>query len=132
MMEIYIEGKKLDVMKDDPSLLTFQVDDIKDFSSRNTTFSKTIILPGTANNNKLFGSIFDVKIQNPYTPANDNVGTNFNASVGASCLIFQDRLQVFKGTLRVLEVIIDNGQIEYEVSVYSGSWVGWLLLWVII
>ena len=119
MMEIYIEGKKLDVMKDDPSLLTFQVDDIKDFSSRNTTFSKTIILPGTANNNYLFGSIFNVQIQNPYNSESDNVATNFNPSVGADCLIFQNRLQVFKGTLRILEIVIDNGQIEYEVSVFG-------------
>ena len=118
-MEIYIEGKKLDVMKDDPSLLTFQVDDIKDFSSRNTTFSKTIILPGTANNNYLFGSIFNVQIQNPYNSESDNVATNFNPSVGADCLIFQNRLQVFKGTLRILEIVIDNGQIEYEVSVFG-------------
>ena len=119
MMEIYIEGKKLDVMKDDPSLLTFQVDDIKDFSSRNTTFSKTIILPGTANNNYLFGSIFNVQIQNPYNSESDNVATNFNPSAGADCLIFQNRLQVFKGTLRILEIVIDNGQIEYEVSVFG-------------
>lgn len=119
MMEIYIEGKKLDVMKEDPSLLTFQVDDIKDFSSRNTTFSKTIILPGTANNNYLFGSIFNVQIQNPYNSESDNVATNFNPSVGADCLIFQNRLQVFKGTLRILEIVIDNGQIEYEVSVFG-------------
>lgn len=119
MMEIYIEGQKLDVSKGEASLLTFAIDDIKDFSSRNTTFSKTIVLPGTANNNRLFGSIFDVKIQNPYNSEQDNVGTNFNASVGASCLIFQDRLQVFKGTLRMLEVVIDNNQIEYEVSVFG-------------
>lgn len=66
MMEIFIEGKRLDVAKDEPSLLTFQLDDIKDFSSRNSTFSKTIVLPGTANNNYLLGSIFNVNVQNPY------------------------------------------------------------------
>lgn len=119
MMEIFIEGKRLDVAKDEPSLLTFQLDDIKDFSSRNSTFSKTIVLPGTANNNYLLGSIFNVNVQNPYNSESDNVATNFNASVGADCLIFQDRLQVFKGTLRILEVVIDNGQIEYEVSVFG-------------
>ncbi len=119
MMEIFIEGKRLDVAKNEPSLLTFQLDDIKDFSSRNSTFSKTIVLPGTANNNYLFGSIFNVNVQNPYNSESDNVATNFNASVGADCLIFQDRLQVFKGTLRILEVVIDNGQIEYEVSVFG-------------
>lgn len=119
MTEIYIEGQKLDISKEEASLLTFAIDDIKDFSSRNTTFSKTIVLPGTANNNYLFGSIFNVQIQNPYNSESDNVATNFNPSVGADCLIFQNRLQVFKGTLRILEIVIDNGQIEYEVSVFG-------------
>lgn len=119
MMEIFIEGKRLDVAKGDPSLLTFQLDDIKDFSSRNSTFSKTIVLPGTANNNRLFGNIFDVKVRNNYSASSDNVETNFNPSVAAECLIFQNRLQVFKGTLRVLEIIIDNGAIEYEVAVFG-------------
>lgn len=118
-MEIFIEGKRLDVAKGDPSLLTFQLDDIKDFSSRNSTFSKTIVLPGTANNNRLFGNIFDVKVRNNYSASSDNVETNFNPSVAAECLIFQNRLQVFKGTLRVLEVVIDNGAIEYEVAVFG-------------
>ena len=118
MMEMFIEGQRLDISKEESSLLTFALDDIKDFSSRNTTFSKTINLPGTANNNKLFGHIFDVTVQNPYDAASDNVSTNFNPSVAADCLIFQNRLQVFKGTLRVLEIVVDNG-IEYEVAVFG-------------
>jgi len=119
MIEIFIEGKRLDVSKDEPSLLTYQVDDIKDFTHRNSTFSKTIVLPGTANNNKLFGSIFDVRVSNPFNASGDNVETNFNPSIGADCLIFQNRLQVFKGTLRVLEIVVVNGMIEYEVSVFG-------------
>jgi hypothetical protein len=39
MMEIFIEGKRLDVTAELSHLLTFSIDDIKDFSSRNTTFS---------------------------------------------------------------------------------------------
>lgn len=119
MMEIFLEGKKLDVSKDEATLLTFSLDDIQDFSSRNTSFSKTIVLPGTANNNKVFGSIYDVKVANDYNPSGDNVETNFNAAVGADCLIFKNRLQVFKGTLRLLEVIVDGKNIEYEVAVFG-------------
>lgn len=119
MMEIFLEGKRLDVYQGDKTLLTFAVDDIKDFSSRNTSFSKTIILPGTANNNKQLGNIYDVKISNSFNASGDNVGTNFNPAVDADCLIFQNRLQVFKGTMRVLEIVIDNGVVEYEVAVFG-------------
>ena len=117
--EIYIQKKRLDISAEISSLLTYNLDDVKDFSSRNTTFSKTIVLPGTANNNYLFGNIFDVRVSNSFNASGENVSTNFNAAVEADCLIFQNHIQVFKGTMRVLEIIITNGGIEYEVSVFG-------------
>lgn len=119
MMELFIEDKKVDIHKQDASLLTYALDDVKDFASRNTSFSKTIILPGTANNNSIFGNVFNVTISNAYNSTDKNVGTNFNASVGAKCIMFQNRLQVFKGTLRLLEITIDKGHIEYQVAVFG-------------
>lgn len=117
--ELFIENKRLDLTEGISSLLTFAIDDIKDFASRNTTFSKTIILPGTANNNALFGFIFDAKISNPYDSTLDNVATNFNASVSASAIMFQDHIQVFKGTIRLLEIVITDGVPEYECAVFG-------------
>lgn len=117
--ELFIENKRADLSKGLSSLITYAVDDVKDFSSRNTSFSKTIILPGTARNNSLLGNVFNVTISNPYNSAADNISTNFNAAVGADCIIFQDHIQVFKGTLRLLEIVILDGMPEYEVSVYG-------------
>lgn len=118
-MKIYIENKQLDITQGLESLLTFAIDDIKDFGARNTTFSKTIVLPGTANNNSLFGNIFDARVSNPYDSTSDNVSTNFNASVQAECFIFQNNIQIFKGTLRVLQIIVQDGFIEYECAVFG-------------
>jgi len=117
MTELFIENQKLDITEELAYLLTFAVDDVKDFASRNCTFSKTIVLPGTAKNNYLFGHIFDATISNPYDPTSDNVSTNFNPSVSATALAFNDRLQVFKGTLRLLDIIIDSGNVEYEIQI---------------
>lgn len=117
--EIYIEDYRLDVYKDLSALLNFVIDDIKDFSARSTTWSQTIVLPGTANNNKQFGHIFEIGQANTYDPDLPNVAFNFNASKGANCIIFQDNIQTFKGTLRLLEIISDKGQIEYEVAVFG-------------
>ena len=117
--EIYIENNKVDITEDISTLITYSIDDIKDFSSRNTSFSKTIVLPGTANNNKIFGGIFEPSAANNYSSLLDNVLSNFNASIGADCIIFQDHIQVFKGTLRILEIVITNGQVEYECAVFG-------------
>lgn len=114
--EVFIEGQRLDISADISSLLTFAIDDIKDFASRQTAFSKTIILPGTVTNNAIFGNIFETGISNDYDPLLNNIGYNFNAAKSAACIIFQDNLQTFKGTLRLLEIIKDHGNIEYEAA----------------
>lgn len=117
IMEMFIENYPVDVSKNLASLITYAIDDIRDFASRSTSFSKTIVLPGTANNNKLMGNVFEVGISNDFDPGQPNVNINFNPSVSANCLIFQDNIQAFKGTMRVLQVNIDRGKIDYEVAV---------------
>jgi hypothetical protein len=119
MTEIYIEGFKTDINSGFSSLLTLALDDLKDIGSRNTSFSKTIILPGTTRNNKVFGQIFDVRSANPYDGTLPNVNINFNAAKKARCVIFQDSVQSFKGSIRLLEIVIDEGAIEYEVAVFG-------------
>ena len=117
--EIYIEDTRLDLSKDLSSEFTYAIDDIQDFAARNTGFSKTIILPGNAINNKLFGHTFEFTSSNFYDPSADNVGYNFNASKSASCVIYVDKIQVFKGIIRLLEITIDRGSIEYECVVFG-------------
>lgn len=117
--EIFIENKQVDISEGLSNLLTYAIDDIKDIGSKNTSFSKTIILPGTARNNALFGHIFDVTVMNTYNPALPNTGYNFNASKQAAAIIFQNHIQVFKGILRLLKIVINSGVPEYEVAVFG-------------
>ncbi|CAB4153128.1 hypothetical protein UFOVP617_52 [uncultured Caudovirales phage] len=117
--EIYIENQRLDLTKDLSTEFTYNIDDIKDFASRNTNFSKTIVLPGNAVNNKLFGHIFEFGSSNFYDENQPNVGYNFNVSKAASCMVFIDKVQIFKGILRILEIVVDNGAIEYECAVFG-------------
>lgn len=120
--ELFIEGYRLDLSAEISALLTFAIDDIKDFSARSTTWSKTIVLPGTANNNRLFGHIFQVGQSNSYNSAQPNVGFNFNAAKAAPCILFQDQIQTFKGVLRLLQINYYGGfqgRVEYEVSVFG-------------
>jgi hypothetical protein len=114
-----MERKRVDVSAEISALLTFALDDIKDFSARSTTWSKTIVLPGTGNNNQLFGHIFQIGQANEFGEEIDNVGYNFNASKSAEVIILQDHIQTFKGVLRLLQINITKGRIEYEVSVFG-------------
>ena len=119
MIELFLEGQPVDVNESFSTQMTYAVDDIKDFASRNTSFSKTIVLPGTKRNNYLFGSIFNPTSSSAYSTTTPNFGYNFNAAMSAKCYIFSDNIQVFKGVLRLLEVTINDDLIEYEVAVFG-------------
>jgi len=119
MIQLFVEKQPIDINDAFSTLLTLSIDDIKDFGAKNTTFSKTIILPGTKNNNKVFGNIFNTNARNDYNPAESNFGNNFNPAVSADAIIFSDNMQVFKGVFRILEVIIEDGFIEYECAVFG-------------
>jgi hypothetical protein len=117
--EIYIDNYRLDLTKEISAEFTYAIDEIQDFATRNTSFSKTIVLPGNETNSKLFGNIFDFGNSNLYNPAEPNVGYNFNATKSVPCIILVDKIQIFKGVLRLLEIIIDDRSIEYEVAVFG-------------
>jgi hypothetical protein len=117
--EIYIEDYKLELSKELSTEFSYVIDDISDFGSKNTSFSKTINIAGNSTNNRVFGFIFDLGNSN-FTDDNlPNVNYNYNAAKAAQCRIFIDKIQVFKGTLRILEIIVDGKAIEYQCSVFG-------------
>jgi hypothetical protein len=115
--EIYIEDRKLDLLQDISTEFTYAIDDVSEFGSRNTAFSKTISIPGTGLNNFIFGYIFELNNANFTVDTLPNVGYNYNVTKQANCKIFVEKVQIFKGTLRILEIVIDKETIEYQCCV---------------
>ena len=114
--QLVVEENIVDLTKELDAQLTFAVDDIASFASKNTNYSKTIVIPGTAQNNFIFGHIFDINIYNTHNPASQNVGYNYNAAKSAKAEIYIDNMLLFKGVVRVLEINIIDKFVEYEVS----------------
>jgi hypothetical protein len=119
MTRIFIEGYELDLTQGLSNQITYAIDDLQNLDSKSTAFTKTIVLPGTANNNKLLGNIFEFNNANFYEESDQNVLANFNASVRANARIEVDGLQIMKGTLRLLEIIHVDGAIEYECAIFG-------------
>lgn len=117
--EIYIEDNALDLLEDISTEFTYVIDDISKFGTKDTSFSKTINIAGTSINNKIFGFVFDLGNSNNYDPTAANVNFNFNASKTAKCKIFVNKIQIFKGILRILEITMNNGKIQYQCSVFG-------------
>lgn len=63
MVKIVLQSGVLDVRDDVNFPLTFSVGEIRDITKRTGTFSKTIVLPSTDNNNQLLNHYYDVNIQ---------------------------------------------------------------------
>jgi len=120
--QIFVEGFELDLTTDIACELNYVIDDVKDFGSKNTSYSKTIVIQGTQRNNKIFNHISElgrfIAIENVNTQA-PNVNENYTAAVGSNCVILVDNIQIFKGKLRVMEVVKYANHVEYECAVFG-------------
>lgn len=119
MTRIFIEGYELDLTQGLSNQITYAIDDLQSIDSKSTSFTKTIVLPGTDNNNKLLGNIFDFNNANFDNPNAPNVLANFNAARNASARIEIDGLQIMKGVLRLLEIVHIDGAVEYECALFG-------------
>jgi hypothetical protein len=119
MIRLFIEGQELDVNDGFTHQITYAVDDLNNIDSKSTAFSKTIVLPGTSNNNKLLGNIFEFGNANFTQDGAPNVGYNFNASKSAKILVEINGLIILKGVLRLMEIVIDGENIEYEIALFG-------------
>jgi hypothetical protein len=82
-------GGVLEVRQDVAFPLNFSVGDIRDISKRSGTFSKTIVLPGTDNNNQLLNHYYDVNIE---------AGT-FDLSKLTRCQVVQNNVVILDNAL---------------------------------
>jgi hypothetical protein len=119
MIKFFIEGKEVDIMEDVAVDLNYAIADIMELGKRNTQFSKTILLPNSKFNREIFGYIYDINVQNPYNETLPNIGLNFNVTKKAKAVIYKDNIAVFNGICRLISVVMNNGDIVYEVNLFG-------------
>ena len=119
MTRIYIEDNELDINGEISQQLTFAIDDLNNLDSKSTSFSKTIVIPGTNRNNYLFGNIFEFSNANFDNLGQPNVFYNFNASRSAKARIEVNGLQAMKGVMRLLSIVVDRDKVEYEIALFG-------------
>ena len=119
LTKIYINDEQID-LKDDVSIpLNFNIADIREPEKRSTTWSKTVILPGTSFNNALFSNIWNVNAVINST-GSTNFSPNFNPNLKAKAEITYNEALQFSGICQLLNVnVTDKYEIEYEVSFFG-------------
>jgi hypothetical protein len=119
MTRIFIEDNELDINAGFSQMINYSIDDLNNLDSKTTSFTKTIVLPGTSKNNRLLGNIFDFGNSNFTVDSAPNFGYNFNASKSAKARIEVNGMQVIKGVMRLMEILIDGENVEYEVALFG-------------
>ena len=100
-----------DLYEDEDIPLTLSVDNFKNVAEKVQSYSKAFNLPATKRNNLIFDNMFDI------TRSND--GIIFNPYNKTECVLKQDGFILFKGYLKMLDITDKNGEISYNVNLYS-------------
>ena len=114
MVKIQLSTGYLDVKEGTAFPLTFQVGDIRDVSQRKGSFSKTITLTGSKNNNNLLNHYYDVNI----------IEGTFNINALTTGSVIQDNIPIMEDVsiqlTAVLKAQLTDGyeeHVEYEVLI---------------
>lgn len=118
MMRLFIEGRQVDLMHDEPLLITREIADIREPEKRSSDWSKTFRIPGTSDNNKLFGHIFDINQEQ--LNSGTQFGPDFNPNKKAAAWVTVNEVEQVRGFIRLLNIsIVRRGEIEYEISFHG-------------
>ncbi len=97
-VQLYIDGQKIDLFKDETISLTQTIQNVKDISKVFTDFSKTFNVPASKDNNKIFKHYYNFDIVN-----------GFDARYKIDALIKLNGFDYRKGKLRLNSVSMKNG-----------------------
>mgnify|MGYP003631560459 FL=1 len=100
-----------DLYEEEDIPLTLSVDDFKNVAEKVQSYSKDFNLPATKRNNQIFNNMFEI------TRSYD--GLIFNPYIKTQCVLKQDGFILFEGYLRMITIIEQNGEISYNVNLYS-------------
>jgi hypothetical protein len=119
LTRIYINNEEID-LKDDVSIpLNFNIADIREPEKKSTTWSKTVVLPGSSFNNNLFSNIWNVNAVID-SSGTTNFNPNFNPNLKAKAEIYYNNALQFTGICQLLNVnVTDKYEVEYEVAFFG-------------
>ena len=100
-----------DLYEDEDIPLSLSIDNFKNVAEKVQSYSKDFNLPATKRNNKIFTHLFEVtKTQDTFS---------FNPYLKTECILKQNGYNIFKGYLRIIDIINKEGEISYNVNLYS-------------
>lgn len=120
MIELYIENKKIDITDDLEINFTYESIDPDKLSAIKNSFSKTVNIPGTSNNNITFGHIFRY---DKYIPVSGpvNIDNYYDPHKKVNWFINKNGSVINRGYCTLDNIIVKNERdITYQLTLYGG------------
>ena len=122
-IRLYIANKLVDCTDGISLPITYQLEDFSNPTLVKNSFSKTIAIPGTKNNNKIFGEIYKLDRMQHYEEWTGNPelnGINFDPSKRVEFQIYKDADLVESGYMQLNDISIQENNVTYNITLYGG------------
>ena len=120
MIELFIEGRKIDITDDLEINFTYESIDGDKLSNIKNSFSKTVNIQGTANNNITFGHIWRFDKYIPISNAS-NIENFYNPKKKVEWFINKNGAVINRGYCTLDNINVKNErQITYQLTLYGG------------
>lgn len=118
MIQLYLEQYLVDIAPKTKINLTYETTDYTEPQAKLTSYSKTVNLVGTANNDFVFGSIYkmETEIQN-----SESMGINFDPTKKHSFHIDRNGEAVESGYFTLDGISVKNGVKTYSITLWGGA-----------
>ena len=110
MIELLINDKKVDITDSTSISLNVTNEDWSNPTAVKTSYSKTITLEGTKNNNIIFSNLYRVDSSNSF---------DFDTSKRNDAVILNDGVYIDSGYITLDNISIKNGVYKYDITFYS-------------
>jgi hypothetical protein len=117
MIRLLVNNTPVDLSADFDISINKAIADIREPQSRSSEWTKTITIPGTAQNNKLFSHIFEVEHT---VRTSTQFAPDFNPNKKASAVVLLDEIEQLRGFIRLIQInVTDSTAIVYECSIHG-------------
>ena len=118
-IRLYLSGMLVDFKEEPKILFTYKVSDTQNPTAVKNSFSKSISIEGTDENDKIFGAIYDLSRLQTYGTG-DYSGTDFNPLKKADFELYIDSELYETGYFKLTEITKTMGNVTYNITLYGG------------
>lgn len=117
-MSFILDSYTLDLGDDSGVAITKSIYDVVEPESRKSSFTKTITVPSSKQNDKVLSGLFDVNFQ---ISSDNQFDPFFNPSKKAPCYLHTDTHEQITGYAQINDIVLNRytNKVEYKLTIYG-------------